>query len=75
MATNIDIRKVKIRKMGNACLLKKSVQQLIVRETAIRLTDRIIMAAGFMKIDLKAGLLYPMYPTKVVKRSWRLSII
>jgi hypothetical protein len=57
MATSIDIRNVKIRKMGNACFLKKSGQQPIVRETAIRLTDRIITAAGLMKMVLNTGLL------------------
>lgn len=57
MATSMDIRTVKIINMGNAYLLKKSVQQLIVMETAIRLTDRIIKAAGLMKIDLNTGLL------------------
>ena len=54
-ATNIDIRKVKIRKKGRACLLKKSLQQIIIMETVMRLTSMVTKTARLAKIDLNVG--------------------
>lgn len=56
-ATKIDMKKVKIRNRGSACLLKKSVQQAITMLTAIRLTEVITMVTGLRKIDWNVLLL------------------